>query len=186
VPPAVDLLLGDNAGTPEFDLLFIGSDNRWNADALTAFLQTFACWTRHWRLAIAGNVAKNARVQAGAERIPNVALLGFQDDLVGLYRRTRAVICPVEGTGTKIKIVEALVAARPVFAEPGSVRGLMPGHERCVFPLEEGAVAAVLDDDKALDEARAACRIYAETYSFERVRRCVEPDLQVMPCPALR
>jgi hypothetical protein len=184
VPPTFALPALPPAASPDFDLLFVGSDNRWNRAALPAFLESFAHWGGRLRLGVAGKVCLDPGVQALAAAIPGVELLGYQPDLAALYARARATICPVEGTGTKIKLIESLVFERPVFAAPGAFRGLAPGYEGCVLPLEEGAVAAVLGDPAALDRARSACRAYAKAYAFDAVLKTVEADFFQVPVTA--
>jgi hypothetical protein len=178
VPPNVDTSLRDGQGVPEFDLLFVGSDNRWNAHALLGFFEKFTSWSSSLSLAVAGKVSLNPAVRARADAMPQVTLLGFQDDLRGLYGRTRAAICPVEGTGTKIKVVEALAAERPAFVAPGATTGLAPGYERCVYPLEESAVVAVLGSRERMQAAKAAARTYAAQFTLDAILQSVRADLE--------
>jgi hypothetical protein len=178
VPPNVDTSLRDGREVPEFDLLFVGSDNRWNAHALLDFLDRLASWSSRLSLAVAGKVSLNPAVRARAEAMPQVTLLGFQDDLRALYGRTRAAICPVEGTGTKIKVVEALAADRPAFVAPGATTGLAPGYEGCVYPLEEGAIVAVLGSQERMRAAKAAARTYAAQFTLEAILQDVRADLE--------
>lgn len=181
VPPTLEATPLPPGTHPDFDLLFVGSDNRWNTTCLLAFFDDFVTWQHPFSLAVAGRVCLDARVEKRAAGISGVELLGYQPDLPALYRRTRATICPVEGTGTKIKLIESLAFERPVFAAPGAFRGLVPGYEGCVLELEESSVAAVLNDPAALDRARSACRAYAKAYSFDAVRRTVAPDFLIGP-----
>lgn len=177
VPPLADSKFTPAEGEHEFDLLFIGSDNRWNSDALLGFLDDFVTWNNRFKLAIAGKVSLNPHVRARTENLDNITLLGFQDDLEALYGRTRATVCPVEGTGTKIKLIESLAADRPVFAAAGSIRGLAPGYEGCVFPLDEASAARVLNDPSELESAIAATRSYKRNYAFETLLATVRKDL---------
>ena len=150
---------------PVYDLVFVGSNNRWNGDAISGFLSAYGGWNLPLKIAIAGSVCRDRRLSAQN----GVELLGFVDDLAALYAQARAAICPVEGTGTKIKLIEALSAGRPVFAAPGALKGLLPGYENCVLPLERRTVATLLGDPAALAAAQAAARHYARAYSFDRV-----------------
>lgn len=178
VPPTICQQATPTAiSAPRYDLLFVGSDNRWNADALLAFFAQFAGWKNRYSLAVAGKVSLNPRVRARSADIGGVTLLGFCDDLDSLYQTSRATICPVEGTGTKIKIIESLAAARPVFAARGAMRGLAPGHEGCVFGLDEQFVHAILSEPAAMQRAQAAAATYAGAYNLASVLRTVRQDL---------
>jgi glycosyltransferase involved in cell wall biosynthesis len=178
VPPVFEMTPPSPGAMPDFDLLFVASDNRWNRAALPEFLESFASWRGGLRLAVAGKICNDQHVRELAAIIPGVELLGYQPSLPALYARARATICPVEGTGTKIKLIESLAFALPVFAAPGAFRGLAPGYEGCVLPLEETAVAAILGNPAALDDARTACRAYARNYAFDTVLKAVETDFQ--------
>jgi hypothetical protein len=178
VPPTVDVTPAPINASPEFDLLFIGSDNRWNAAALLDFLDDFAGWNAGLTLAVAGKVSLNSRLRERVRGLDGVHLLGFQDDLARLYQRARAAICPVEGTGTKIKVIEALGAARPVFVRRGALRGLAPGYHDCVFGLDRPTVTGMLRDPAAMQAAAAAARAYSRLYAFETVFKSVNANLQ--------
>jgi hypothetical protein len=89
-----------------------------------------------------------------------VAVVGYVSDLQALYADVQAAICPVEGTGVNIKVMEALAYGKPVFAYPSSITGLPPGSETCVFPLTEASVWAILSDREALRRASQAARDY--------------------------
>ena len=44
------------------------------------------------------------------------------------------MICPVEGTGANIKVLEALAYGKPVFACESAISGLPPGSEFVCVP----------------------------------------------------
>ena len=178
VPPTVNFEgRVDAPSNSLYDLLFIGSANRWNADALLVFLENYAKWRRRYRIAIAGKVCNDPRVRSRVSEIGGIELLGFQEDLRGLYGKASATLCPVEGTGTKIKLIESLAAGRPVFASPGAMRGLARGHEDCVLPLTEDAVAALFADDSSVAAARAAAARFTAANSADVLAKSVAPDL---------
>lgn len=53
-----------------------------------------------------------------------VVMRGFVDDLAAEYRRATVAICPIlSGSGTQIKVVEALLHARPVVVSDFSYQG---------------------------------------------------------------
>lgn len=144
-----------------FDLLFVGSENIFNVDGICAFLADASGFLAGRTLAIAGRVSLDPRVIAAARGSDNVALLGFVEDLGPVYAAARIVISPVDGTGLKIKVVEALAAGKPVFGSRHTIDGLPPGAQACVFPMEAGRMAEMLADPILLDKAATAARCYA-------------------------
>ena len=164
-------------GEIDHDLVFVGSDNRWNAIALIGFLNDFAKWRGQRTLGIAGSVCRNPDVIERVRTMPNVKLLGFVSDLDRFYQRARASICPVAGTGTKIKLVEALLAGMPVFAPPASCVGLVPGFENSVFDLDEAHVEALLSDPASYQKALREAQTYAHHYAFDVVLEAERADL---------
>jgi hypothetical protein len=184
VPPALASWTGPVAGSsepPQYDLVFVGSDNRWNGDSLAGFLRSCAEWQLSVTIGIAGAVCQNEEVRVAAEKIAGASLLGFVDNLGELYASTRAAICPVEGTGTKIKLIEALRAARPVFAAPGAMSGLIPGFEQCVFPITPETIRRILHDPQAITAAQLAASKYSEAYGFDRVAGQVRAAIEQQP-----
>lgn len=102
------------------------------------------------------------------EHIPGVRLLGWVDDLDDLYRRAHAVFAPVEsGSGSCVKVVEALLQARACLGPAFALRAVPP--EDCtpahgLFPCETAAdylaALAALRDDNARHAIQAAARRY--------------------------
>ena len=112
--------------------------------------------------------------------IPGVEVLGFVDDLVAELARTRVVAVPVwAGGGTRIKVLEALAAARPVAGTPIGVERLGFDHGKhglVAEPPQELARAVVTllrDDDMAAACARAG-RELADRYRWSSVTRPAE------------
>ena len=118
------------------DVVFVGSDNTFNVDGLCAFIYDYRDFLSKYTLAVAGNVCKSERVRQAAQSTPNVRLLGYVDDTSDLYSRCRVAISPIDGTGLKIKVIEALAAGKPVFGSRHTIAGLPLGYQHCVFPVE--------------------------------------------------
>lgn len=163
-PAPVDELSSGN-GNAVYDLLFVGSENHFNVEGITAFLERNASWLSAYRIAIAGRVCGVEKVAGIAARFGNITLAGYVSDLRPLYAKSKAVLSPVEGTGLKIKVVEALREGKPVFASEHSANGLPPGAEHCVFSLAPQDIAAVLNDPAAYQEACLAARNYSRSIS---------------------
>src|SRR5262249_40849495 len=55
-----------------------------------------------------------------------IEALGFVADLAPIYRKSRLVVCPIHrGAGTRIKIIEAAMNARPVVSTEVGAEGLL-------------------------------------------------------------
>jgi len=75
------------------------------------------------------------------DAIPGVRVLGFVDDIDALYAESLAVVAPINaGAGTCIKVVEAGLHGRYVFATPVACRG----HEQL---MEIGGIKVFEDAD---------------------------------------
>ena len=146
-----------------YDLIFVGSDMFQNARGLLAFLETNKSWLMSLRIAVVGRVCENSSIREFKQGRPHINLLGFVDDLSTAYAASKAAISPVDGTGLKIKAVEALSHGRPVFASRHSMEGLAAGYGGCVFPIERTHIERVLFDDAALGEAQSAALAYWES-----------------------
>jgi polysaccharide biosynthesis protein PslH len=75
------------------------------------------------RLAVAGGGLEPA-LRVRLEATPGVNALGLVEDLPGVLAGVRAVVVPIwEGGGTRLKVLEALAAARPVVSTPLGASG---------------------------------------------------------------
>jgi glycosyltransferase involved in cell wall biosynthesis len=146
-----------------YDLVFVGSDMFQNVRGLLAFFEDNKTWLSSLRIAVVGRVGENASVRAFAQGRPQIHLLGFVDDLSLVYAASKAAISPVDGTGLKIKAVEALGHGRPVFASRHSMEGLAPGYDRCVFPIARSLIERILWNDPELEAAQASALAYWES-----------------------
>jgi glycosyltransferase involved in cell wall biosynthesis len=154
-----------DADSFDYDLLFVGSDNVLNARGIVDFLRTHSAFLTTYNMAIAGNVCRLPEVAAAAAISPNVRLLGFVADIDKLYSRCKIVVSPVEGTGLKIKVVEALAAGRPVFGSQHSLDGLPSGADECAFLIDEARMARMLSDPALLASSGRAARAFARRLS---------------------
>ena len=145
VPPHIEPVGNpDETAIPTKDILFLGSANEKNIRGINSFLAEYRKWQALPRVLIAGNVSDH--VDHKLSQSASIEVRGYVQDLSSLYRSVRAVICPVEGTGVNIKMMEALAYGKPVFACSSAIAALPPGSESCVFPLTEESVRALLAD----------------------------------------
>jgi glycosyltransferase involved in cell wall biosynthesis len=148
----------ESSNSQKTDLLFLGSKNYKNVRGINDFLARYRTWNTRPTLAIAGTVSNYVEVDHVNE--PSVSVLGYVPDLLSLYQSVCATICPVDGTGVNIKLLEALAYGKPSFASSSAIAALPPGWEGCVFPLTETSIREVLDDANRLRAASAAALKY--------------------------
>ena len=134
---------------PRRRLVYVGAmDFHANIDA--------ACWfTRHawpaihqrfpeWRLTLIGsNPAPSVRA---LEAEPNVEVTGTVPDVAPYYRDAVAAIVPLRtGSGTRLKILEAMAAGVPVLSSPQGAEGLelAPGKHIEVIQDDSGWLPAL-------------------------------------------
>lgn len=143
-----------------YDLLFVGSENVLNVDGLIGFIAAHRDWLATRSLAVVGRVCFDERVCAAASDLAGVTLCGYVDDLDAFMAACKLLIAPVDGTGLKIKVLEALAVGKPVFASDSALAGLPPGYEACAFPIDEAAMQRLLQDDAQRERAQEAAIAY--------------------------
>jgi glycosyltransferase involved in cell wall biosynthesis len=113
-----------------FRLLYIGSENPVNVEGLLHFFEEILPGIRNkiptMEVAVAGRVCSHL-----PSDIPNTRLLGEVDDVESHYADAHAVINPVrEGTGLKIKTIEAMGYGKPLITTPHGATGLEAAANR--------------------------------------------------------
>ncbi|MEW6277814.1 MAG: glycosyltransferase family 4 protein [Candidatus Eremiobacterota bacterium] len=84
------------------------------------------------RLPEVGFVLAGLGSEAWGKAAPNVHAVGFVDDVVDVLRACDVVVVPLRsGSGTRLKVLEALAAGRPVVSTPKGVEGL---HREALGP----------------------------------------------------
>ena len=123
-------------------------------------------------------------VGLGWERFPphpDVSFIGWRESLEDEYASARLVIAPLfAGGGTKIKILEAMAAARPVVTTPVGAEGLPPSSGMRVSTQRElfaSEVVRYLTDLQSATEEGAANRRAVEGLQWSSVWRKASTDL---------
>jgi glycosyltransferase involved in cell wall biosynthesis len=126
------------------DLLY--PPNRDAALELAHMAETFHREGRGFRLALTGRGAP-PELEDRLRATPGLDFQGFVPDLDALLDRAAAVIVPLsQGGGTKLKVIQAMAAGRPVLTTPVGAEGL---------ELRDGEHAVIRDLGPAfLDAAR--------------------------------
>ena len=120
--------------------------------------------------------ARSATVEQAKAPPPGVTFVGFVDELATEYAQAQVVICPIlSGSGTRLKIIEACAAGRPVVSTRLGAEGL-PGNVSGAPQIAEDArdfaryCSALLANPRYCVELGAAARAYAREYfEFDRV-----------------
>ncbi|HPM76817.1 MAG TPA: glycosyltransferase [bacterium] len=161
------------------EVLFVGHFRHTpNVDGIVWFAREV--WPRireaHWpaRLLIAG-AAPPPQVQALAHD-PTVQVLGFVDDLMPLYCRAACFVTPIRrGSGTRLKILEAMTVGTPVLSTVVGAEGLMARHDDHLLLADDPSVLAAqclrLLTDRALGErlAQAARQLVERDYNWDAI-----------------
>lgn len=177
VPMPAELCSSPQPGLDD-TVLFVGSNTAPNNVGLEWFLSkvwpTVLGRRPNCTLQVAGTVSRafEGRVIAG------VRFLGLVPDLAPLYRDAGVIISPLTfGSGLKIKLVEALAAAKAIIATPTTLQGV---EELCgdavvctQDPDEFAEMLARLSADGAARElmARRALICAERNFSSEKVHR---------------
>lgn len=142
-PPGFESAVG--AGQPHAHrLLFVGTLSYGpNVDGLRWFLSTIFPALRQAypeaTLAVAGRKPSEA-LQSLCAATAGVTLHADPPDLAPYYRHASVAIVPLfEGGGTRLKILEAIAAGRPVLSTPIGAEGLRLQHDRDCLLFRDAA-----------------------------------------------
>lgn len=161
-----------------YDLLFVGADYQPNLTGIKFFLSEILPKLIELKpkikLAIAGTVGRGVQLEPSQEK--NVDILGYVPSLSAIYLASRIVICPLlEGSGTKVKLQEAMAYGLPIVTTTTGASGLL---------LQDGLNAFITDDPdlyarrilELLERSQltqqmsqAVSKTYAEHYSHSAI-----------------
>lgn len=104
-----------------YDVIYVASDNEHNIlSARWFFSNVYPLLPTNLSFCVIGRIGKYI-----AEDLPNVYKFSFVDDTTPYYKKSKLAICPMfDGTGIKVKIVEALSHGIPVVSTPDGMVGL--------------------------------------------------------------
>ena len=153
----------------DVDVLFVGHDNPYNIKGIQWFFsEIYPLIDEKTRIVIAGKVSSHVPVNN-----KNINLMGFVDDLDVLYKRTKIIICPLlNGTGMKIKVIEALSYGIPVVCTSRGVDGFADKTKNGCLVTDDPAMFAnhinSLNDDEILytKKSNEVSNYFNEHFSF--------------------
>jgi len=105
-----------------FDLIYVASDNIHNQKAANWFFkEVYPLLPTDVQICVIGQINEHLSVKA-----PNITSVNFVEELSAYYLNAKVALCPMlTGTGTKIKVVEALSYGIPVVCNTRGIDGLI-------------------------------------------------------------
>ncbi len=131
-------------------------------------------------LAVAG-AGIDAELRTRLSALPGVELLGLVPSIAGALANAAVVVVPLwQGGGTRLKVLEAMAAGRPVAGTPFGVGGVgFAAGVHGVVEEEAGvlgqALGTLLQDAGRRAELAAAARAHARDFAWTRVTAALEP-----------
>jgi len=118
IPPSFTTQFSDDS-EKKYDLIFVGSDNIFNIKSLNWFFENvYPLLPENLNIIIIGRVCRHIG------KVENVQYLEFAESLDEYYNQSKIAICPMlEGTGIKIKVIEALSYGLPVVGTERAIDG---------------------------------------------------------------
>lgn len=179
-------------GTPTF--VFLGGlDFPPNRDGLTWFLaqarEEVLAAVPDFKLLVVGRGSDTAMPTDAAAWGDHIQALGWVDDLDDVLSSTAGLLSPLRiGSGTKIKVLEALARSLPVVATPHGVLGLNVGAgEGCLLANDTAGLAwqlaACARRDRNTALSQAAGRAWSDRFCPE-VAGYAYDQLLGLPSPA--
>lgn len=108
-------------GNPDkkYDLIFVGSENIFNIQSIQWFFENVhPLLPKDIKIIIIGRICKHVEKREGIE------LVEFAENLEEYYIQSKIAICPMlEGTGIKIKVIEALSYGLPIVGTERAIDG---------------------------------------------------------------
>jgi glycosyltransferase involved in cell wall biosynthesis len=171
-----------------FTFLFVGSlASPANGDAVVYFCEeiwprVLARADRACRLLIAGGAAPADLVDR--LRQPGIDVQGWVPDIADCYRAAHAVVVPLRvGGGTRIKVLEALRAGRPIVTTTEGVAGIAADADRHVLIADDAerfaaqCLRLMRDDGLSARLAEEARRLYERDHRPSAMARALAPDI---------
>lgn len=103
-----------------YDLVYVASDNPYNRASVRWFMdEVYPLLPESIKICIVGRITPYVEDKA------NITKINFAQNLDEVYQQSRIVICPmVGGTGTKVKVLEAMANKLPVVCTVRGIDGL--------------------------------------------------------------
>jgi polysaccharide biosynthesis protein PslH len=188
IPNSIDVLAykkasldrgsGGDKAIPAYDIIFTGKmDYRPNVDAVFWFAQEV--WPEilthqpscTW--AVVGQKPHERLAAVG--KLPGVALTGWVDDVLPYLKHGKVFIMPFRvGSGTRLKLIEAMAVGLPVVSTSLGVEGYPVQHEKELIIAEtavemSASIRRILADPELQSRLRKSGQEFALRYDWRRI-----------------
>lgn len=116
------------------------------------------------------------RLKEKVKHLPGVTLLGYVDDLEGLFSKARLFMAPLRfGSGIKVKVLNAMCRGLPVITTSVGAEGLVANHMEHLVITDDAsnmsqAIDQLLKDKQAWDKLQEGSRsLIRQHYTWEKV-----------------
>jgi len=154
-----------------FDLIYVASDNVHNKKAANWFFKdVYPLLPASVQICVIGQINEHLSIKA-----PNIVSVNFAEDLSIYYQNAKVALCPMlTGTGTKIKVVEALSYGLPIVCNTRGIDGLINKTDNgCLVsddPVEFGnnIMKLLTDESEYKKQAENAFAAFSINYEKEQ------------------
>lgn len=148
-----------------FDLIYVASDNPNNRRSANWFFnKVYPILPENINICIVGKITNCI------DDYPNVTKIPFAENLDPYYQKSRIVLCPMlEGTGIKIKVVEAFAYGLPVVGTLRAIDGLPNKIKNGCLISDDPAMFAehiktLLSDKEKYQEQHRLAKVMFDTF----------------------
>lgn len=153
-----------------FDLIYVASDNIHNQKSANWFFNlVYPLLPTNIQICIIGQINEHLSIKA-----PNIIAVNFAEDLSPYYQKAKVALCPMlTGTGTKIKVVEALSYGLPIVCNTRGIDGLInKTNNGCLVsddPLEfaDNIMSLLTNESEYKKQAENALAAFNTNYEKE-------------------
>ncbi|CAH0171169.1 hypothetical protein SRABI27_01602 [Pedobacter sp. Bi27] len=166
-----------------FDLVYVASDNVHNQKAANWFFKdVYPLLPTNVQICVIGQINEHLSIKA-----PNIVSVNFAEDLSIYYQNAKVALCPMlTGTGTKIKVVEALSYGLPIVCNTRGIDGLINKTDNgCLVsddPVEFGnnIMKLLTDESEYKKQAKNAFAAFSINYEKERCYKNLDTVFEIV------
>ena len=165
------------------DLIYVASDNIHNQRAANWFFKdVYPLLPGNIQICVIGQINEHLSIKA-----PNIISVNFAEDLSTYYQNAKVALCPMlTGTGTKIKVVEALSYGLPIVCNTRGIDGLInKTNNGCLVSddpvaFRNNIMKLLTDESEYQNQAENALTAFSMNYERERCYRNLDTVFEIV------